>query len=81
MNNVAIVVGAQQRDSATHTRGSILPQSPLPSFLAWFPVTHSTLTHLHTFLEHLYNNLWITVSQQESSLLKLSILGDQLWTG
>ena len=30
MNNVAIVPGAQQRDSATHIHVSILPQTPLP---------------------------------------------------
>ena len=33
INNVVIVLGEQQRDSAIHTHGSILPQTPLPSRL------------------------------------------------
>ena len=32
-NNVVIVSGGQQRDSATHRHVSILPQAPLPSRL------------------------------------------------
>ena len=32
-NNVVIVSGEQQRDSATHIHASILPQTPLPSRL------------------------------------------------
>ena len=34
INNVVIVSGGQQRDSATHTHVSILPQTPLPSRLS-----------------------------------------------
>ena len=33
INNVAIVSGEQQRDSAVHIHGSILPHIPLPSRL------------------------------------------------
>ena len=33
INNVVIVSGRQQRDSAIHTHVSILPQTPLPSRL------------------------------------------------
>ena len=33
MNNVVIVSGGQQRDSAMHIDVSILPQTPLPSRL------------------------------------------------
>ena len=32
-NNVVIVLGEQQRDSAVHIHVSILPQTPLPSRL------------------------------------------------
>ena len=31
MNNVVMVSGGQQRDSAIHTQISILPQTPRPS--------------------------------------------------
>ena len=34
INKVVIVSGGQQRDSATHTHVSILPQTPLPSRLS-----------------------------------------------
>ena len=45
VNNVVIVSGGQQRDSAIHTHVPILPQTPLPSRLAGnieqFPVLYS----------------------------------------
>ena len=34
INNVVIVSGGQQKDSAVHTDASILPQTPLPSRLS-----------------------------------------------
>ena len=33
MNNVVVISGEQQRDSAIHIHASILPQTPLPSRL------------------------------------------------
>ena len=45
INNVVIVSGGQQRDSAIHTYVSILPQTPLPSRLS-HNIEQSSLSYM-----------------------------------
>ena len=64
MSNVVIVSEGQQRDSATHSHVSLLPQAPLPSRLphkhwAEFPVLYSmSLLVIH----FKYSRVYVSIS-------------------